>query len=313
MSGSRLKVIIIDDEYAIRLIIRAYLAPYAVDVIDAKNGEEAFEIMERIVPELVIVDYNMPVMTGREVISRMCEDEKLRNVPIVMYTASNFDDSTLQSMKSMTTAFIQKTRLGDDLVPTLKSMFGDLLEKGNQEDASEDVRVVSPGSCGESCQQDIPSGQKNDEDEIVETEEAAEADLPKNEQEESEIKALLLFKSISEKLFVKSYFKRYGISCKEAMNMLEYQLLEDENAPDLVLAESHALDENSVTLIDSLGKENNMHLVLVLSKGQKPEDIYEELNKRATAFIKMPLTEKKLSGIMKSIVGAEKWEMLAKN
>ncbi|MGM0568093.1 MAG: response regulator [Elusimicrobiota bacterium] len=122
------RILLVDDEIHIRLIIKAYFAPYEADIVEARNGKEALSAMENENPDLLVLDYSMPIMTGRDVLSKMLEDENLRNIPVIVYTAGGFDSDTGAWLKKMSSVFLEKTNLGDDLIPTAKEILGDRLK-----------------------------------------------------------------------------------------------------------------------------------------------------------------------------------------
>jgi CheY-like chemotaxis protein len=129
MEQDKLKILVIDDEMHIRLIIRAYLAPYNTDIIEAKDGKEGLEIMRNTKVDLVIVDFAMPMMSGLEVIENMINDEQLSMLPVILYTAGGFEKEMENKMKRTATAFLEKTNLGHDLIPILTDILGDRLKK----------------------------------------------------------------------------------------------------------------------------------------------------------------------------------------
>jgi diguanylate cyclase (GGDEF)-like protein len=81
-----LKVLIVDDEPDIRDVLKITLEAEKYEVIEAENGEEAIKIINQKVPDLVLLDYKMPKMDGREVCRRVKKDILLRHLPIIMVT-----------------------------------------------------------------------------------------------------------------------------------------------------------------------------------------------------------------------------------
>ncbi len=64
------------------------------DIVEATNGREALDYLQNIprgekLPCLIILDMNMPVLNGRETLRILKDDERLRNVPVVVFTTSN--------------------------------------------------------------------------------------------------------------------------------------------------------------------------------------------------------------------------------
>lgn len=129
MDEDNLKILIADDEMHIRLIIKAYFAPYKVEVYEAKDGKETMGILKENNIHLLILDNAMPLMTGQEVINQMLLDDRLKKIPVITYTAGGFDRETENRLKASSTAFIEKANIGDDLLPTVKDILGHSLKK----------------------------------------------------------------------------------------------------------------------------------------------------------------------------------------
>lgn len=129
MSTEKLKILVVDDEIYARVLIKAYLAPYQVEIIEAKDGKEAMEILKADSVDLIILDYTMPVLNGLEVLNRMQLDKNLVKIPVVVYTAGGFEEEIERWLKTAAAAFVEKANLGEDLIPTLKDILGDRLKR----------------------------------------------------------------------------------------------------------------------------------------------------------------------------------------
>jgi CheY-like chemotaxis protein len=65
------RILVVDDEYAIRVLLRTFLEGHAYEVRVADDGQNATAILEEFRPDLVISDIMMPVENGLSVVSRM--------------------------------------------------------------------------------------------------------------------------------------------------------------------------------------------------------------------------------------------------
>ena len=83
------KILTVDDSKTIRLLIRRILRPFSVDLYEASNGEEALEVARQEHPQLIILDYNMPVMDGVTMLGHLREDALLKPIPVIMLTAES--------------------------------------------------------------------------------------------------------------------------------------------------------------------------------------------------------------------------------
>lgn len=92
--------LIVDDSRAIRRIIGGMLLELGYSIDEAANGREALERVQEIdVPDVVLVDWNMPEMNGIELIKMLRCKPEYSNVPILMVT-------TETEMERMAQAFV---------------------------------------------------------------------------------------------------------------------------------------------------------------------------------------------------------------
>ncbi|MCI0469576.1 MAG: response regulator, partial [Nitrospirae bacterium] len=88
-----IKIIVADDDPDIRDVLSLTLSEENYEVIEAENGEEALKAIHTKSPDLVLLDYQMPILNGREVCRLIKKDILLRHVPIIMVTGKgDIDD-----------------------------------------------------------------------------------------------------------------------------------------------------------------------------------------------------------------------------
>ncbi|MFA6217520.1 MAG: response regulator [Candidatus Omnitrophota bacterium] len=81
-----IKILIVDDDPDIRDVLKLTLSEENYDVSEAANGEEALKAIHTKSPDLVLLDYQMPILDGREVCRLIKKDLLLRHLPIIMVT-----------------------------------------------------------------------------------------------------------------------------------------------------------------------------------------------------------------------------------
>jgi len=81
---------------------------YGKDFFYAHNGEEAFRILDKEPIELILMDYNMPKMSGGEALSQIRHDRILRDMPVIMITAQAYQDYVAEAAESYVDALILK-------------------------------------------------------------------------------------------------------------------------------------------------------------------------------------------------------------
>lgn len=84
------KVLVVDDEIHIVHVVAIKLRNNGYEVISANNGSEAFELACKNIPDIIVTDYQMPVMTGMELVEKLRENEQTKDIPIIMLTARSF-------------------------------------------------------------------------------------------------------------------------------------------------------------------------------------------------------------------------------
>lgn len=82
------RILIADDDDDIRTTVAAILASEGHDVVEARNGMHAMQVLHRDpLPEVIILDILMPVMNGFEFLDRMQHDPRIAKIPVLAVTA----------------------------------------------------------------------------------------------------------------------------------------------------------------------------------------------------------------------------------
>ena len=92
----RKKVLVVDDEVHIVYVVAIKLRNNGFEVSTAANGAEALEIVNRQLsidnqlPDIIVTDFQMPVMTGLELVEKLRSSQTTKDIPVIMLTARNF-------------------------------------------------------------------------------------------------------------------------------------------------------------------------------------------------------------------------------
>jgi CheY-like chemotaxis protein len=81
------KVLVCDNEEALRRLVRAALDGGAYEIAEATDGDESVELARTLEPDLIVLDIMMPGLSGVEVLEELRRDARLRETPVVMLTA----------------------------------------------------------------------------------------------------------------------------------------------------------------------------------------------------------------------------------
>lgn len=86
MTAHAATILVADDDPDLRDILRSILEPQGFQVVEAPDGQAALDTIQRQLPDLLILDYAMPRLTGPEVCQALKQDLLLRHIPIIMLT-----------------------------------------------------------------------------------------------------------------------------------------------------------------------------------------------------------------------------------
>jgi DNA-binding NtrC family response regulator len=106
MQTSGARVLIVDDDPASRRLLEVRLRPLECDVTTAGNGEQALTAIRKDMPDLVLLDLQMPKVGGIEVLRALRKEEI--NVPVIVITAHGSIETAVEAMKEGAYDFITK-------------------------------------------------------------------------------------------------------------------------------------------------------------------------------------------------------------
>lgn len=130
---NRLKVLVADDDPNVREILRIFFQSHQYDLIEAQNGAEAVELVERETPDVVILDVMMPVMDGftacREIL-------KKRDIPIIMLSAKGEEFDRVLGLELGADDYVTKPFSPRELMSRIKAIFRRIQRKPVPEEES---------------------------------------------------------------------------------------------------------------------------------------------------------------------------------
>ena len=104
-----MRALVIDDSRTVRIIIGQILREIGMEVIEAKNGVEALELIKRDPDvELMLVDWNMPEMNGLDFIKVVRSDRTFDGVRILMVTSESQGEQVMQALNAGANEYLMK-------------------------------------------------------------------------------------------------------------------------------------------------------------------------------------------------------------
>ena len=108
MSAAQPQILLVEDEPAQREILAYNLESEGFDVRRAENGEEAILLVAEALPDLVILDWMMPLLSGIEVCRQLKTREDTRNIPVIMLSARSEEVDTVRGLETGADDYVVK-------------------------------------------------------------------------------------------------------------------------------------------------------------------------------------------------------------
>jgi len=109
-------LLIVDDDPDTRSLFRGFLKNQALDIVEAENGQEGVDMARLYQVDLILMDLRMPVMNGFEAIKIIKSDDTIKDIPIVIVTASVMKDSETNILSSGCDGYLKKPLRKKDLI-----------------------------------------------------------------------------------------------------------------------------------------------------------------------------------------------------
>lgn len=122
MSTENSYILLIDDEPDLRECIAELLEGEGYKVTQAENGKTGLEKLKSAdLPQVIVLDYMMPVMDGKTFCEIASKDSRLNSIPIILLTAANVPEDTVSAMS--VAVILEKPINIDKFFAAVKSYF----------------------------------------------------------------------------------------------------------------------------------------------------------------------------------------------
>ena len=123
-------VLICDDDRDIRRALRIYLSGAGYQVLEAENGREALEIVDRGEVHLILLDIMMPVLDGSTTLSALREHS---NIPVILLTAKSEDEDKIKGLEMGADDYVTKPFNAQEVLARVKALLRRYMRMGVQE------------------------------------------------------------------------------------------------------------------------------------------------------------------------------------
>jgi len=249
------KVLIVDSDIDARFLVKVHLRRFDVEFIEARDGESGLELAQSERPDLIVMDYVLPKLSGYEMVKKIQKDEITRDIPIIIATITGLD---LQMKELNIVQSLPKPFSRDQFLRAVKKALGEIPFK------KEEARLISP-----------------------EGEAREEAPLPREKGEDKSTMKKIVVADDDEEMreLLKNLLKdRYQvILAKDGLELIEK--VENER-PDLILCDVIMPGQSGYKSIKRLReKPEFFNLPVIFNSGLvKDRELYETLKPEGPSY-----------------------------
>ena len=121
MAKTKKKILVVDDELDMLMVIKLRLEASGYEVITATDGLEGLNTARRVRPDLIVLDIMLPKMNGYKVARFLKFDEEYKDIPIVMLTALSGSEDRSTGIETGADAYLTKPFETQQLLDAVKS------------------------------------------------------------------------------------------------------------------------------------------------------------------------------------------------
>ena len=121
MIVARKRILIVDDDPGVQVLLSAYCEDSGYEAIEASNGAEALQKAERELPDLVLLDANMPHMDGFEATRMLKANDRTRHIPVIILTGLKSREDRIRGIAAGANDFLTKPIDQEDLMMRIRN------------------------------------------------------------------------------------------------------------------------------------------------------------------------------------------------
>jgi len=124
-ANPNMKILVVDDFATMRRIVKNILTQLGFkNIIEADDGSTALNLLKTEKVDLIISDWNMPKMTGLDLLKAVRADPNMADTPFIMVTAEAQQDNIILAVKAKVSQYVVKPFTAEVLGEKLQKIFG---------------------------------------------------------------------------------------------------------------------------------------------------------------------------------------------
>ncbi|KGF71573.1 NagC family transcriptional regulator [Neosynechococcus sphagnicola sy1] len=119
--GEHKRLLLIDDDPNLILLVKDYLEFRGYEVITAENGREALDVLDQTMPDMIICDVMMPEMDGYSLVKHVREDARTSWIPVLFLSAKGQSQDRVKGLNTGADVYMVKPFEPEELVAQVES------------------------------------------------------------------------------------------------------------------------------------------------------------------------------------------------
>ena len=119
------KILVVDDEPDLLKVVTFRLQKAGYETITAEDGQKALDLIQAQKPDLILHDLRLPIIDGNKVCERVKSDDKLKNIPVILITATSVPSKIVNKTKELNADdYLIKPFDPEELLKKIKKFIG---------------------------------------------------------------------------------------------------------------------------------------------------------------------------------------------
>lgn len=119
-----MKILVVDDLSTVRRMMRGVLRFLGFEnVVEAENGAKALEIVQNGGVDFILSDWNMPVMSGLDLLKNIRKSDASKDIPVLMVTAEVLEEKVTEAIRAGANDYVVKPFTANDLKEKMSTTF----------------------------------------------------------------------------------------------------------------------------------------------------------------------------------------------
>ncbi len=115
-----MQAIVVDDSSTMRKLLKSILLSAGLEVIEARDGLDALACLQQRAPDIALLDWNMPEMSGVELLSKLRADHAYDQMRIMMVTTESEQEHIIQALQKGADEYVMKPFTKDAVLDKLQ-------------------------------------------------------------------------------------------------------------------------------------------------------------------------------------------------